>query len=131
MGRIIVYLFLISTFLVTGAFTQVRNPELVTVSKMRKRILTKDRFADVPEQVRRFHAKGSISVLLQIDAAGNVEKLHMLSGFNHIEYMRVFIEKEVGRWKFKPLRRNARQVPYKGVVSIPFCYGWFPEKPTC
>jgi len=131
MFRIPTNLLLISTLLLTPAFSQVAKPELVPYSKMRKRILTKDRFANVPERVRNFHAKGSINVLVQIDRAGNVEKLSILSGFNHIDFFRPYIEKEVRDWKFKPLKRNGRVVPYRGLILIPFCYGGFPGKRSC
>ncbi len=82
---------------------------------------------EVPKEVSGFHAKGTISILLWIDDSGNVQKLKMLGGFSNVKFMKEFITKEASSWKFRPLKRNGKQVPFKGLVAIPFCYGSFTE----
>ena len=126
--------FILILFLSFGAgisLAQGPPPLLIGSKEFRKRILTKDRFSEVPPKVRDLHAKGTINVLLHIDADGKVEKTFMLSGFKHIDYMRQYIEAEVAGWRFKPLNRQGEFVPYRGIVSITFCYGGFPRKGGC
>lgn len=109
---------------------QAAQSEILKPSEFKKRLLTKDLFDNVPPEVRSFHAVGTVNVVVWVDAKGNVEKLYM-SGFRDITFLREYVETEVARWKFKPLERKGELVPYRGAVSIPFCYGSFPKKRWC
>lgn len=109
-----------------------QNREVVSLKprEISKRIISK-KFANVPDQVRRFHAIGTINVLVKVSETGSVVSATMLSGLGHIDFMKEYVTVEVLSWKFKPLKRGGDKVSYRGLVSIPFCYGAFPKKRWC
>ena len=100
------------------------KPEILGSKKTLERLVS-EKFSEVPKEVMDFHARGTISVLLLVDNSGNVSNLKMLGGFSHINFMKEFITKEISSWKFRPLMKNGKRVPFRGLVAIPFCYGSF------
>ena len=113
-----------------SVYAQDGNHANLSPGKVRKRVLSK-KFLNVPGNVRSFHAIGTINVLVHVDKNGIIERVNMLSGFSHIGFMKSYIEAEVASWKFKPLMIKGERTPFRGVVSIPFCYGSFPKKRWC
>lgn len=108
-------------------YGQSANSDIVNKGEITKRIVSK-KFESVPQNVRNFHAVGTIRVFVTVDRTGRVTKSAVLSGFNHVQFLRDYIELEVSSWKFKPLKIKREPVAYRGVVSIPFYYGTFPKK---
>ena len=123
----LIFLLVLATHVVSG---QDVKSEILGSKNTLNRLVSKPFWEtpeEIPKEVSGFHAKGTISILLWVDDSGNVQNLKMLGGFSHVNFMKEFITKEVSSWKFKPLIRNGRQVPFKGLVAIPFCYGSFRE----
>jgi hypothetical protein len=106
---------------------QTDKPESIQPREASRRIISRT-FTEIPSRVRGFHAVGTINVLVIVNEVGKAEMVNVLSGFSHVDFMREYIEKEVSSWKFKPLKRNNKYVPFRGVISIPFYYGTFPKK---
>lgn len=78
----------------------------------------------MPEKVRDFHARGMIRVHVFVNEEGNVTKANLIS-FSHYKDFKDYIEKTVADWKFEPLLSDEKNVSFKALIEIPFCYGSF------
>ena len=96
----------------------------LSLADMKARII-KQEFPDVPESVRRFHAKGSIFLFVSVDEQGKVKSAKLFSKF--FASLKEYLEKAAANWEFKPLKVDEKQVSFRGVIVITFCYGNFSD----
>ncbi len=108
-----------------SVFSQTEAKERVFLpTKLFKERIIKQDFPDVPQEIKEFHARGSITVHISVDEKGKAEKVNVISGFSE-EQITDYLTKTITEWKFKPLEIDGRKVPFKGILQTPFCYGSF------
>jgi hypothetical protein len=107
-----------------GLSAQTKPAKTVYLSKKQIGVrIVKKEFPNVPENVRDCHAQGMMRMLAFVDEAGNVEKAEPVSSL--CKAVGEYLKKTVSNWKFKPLAVDEKNVSFKAVIEIPFCYGSF------
>jgi outer membrane biosynthesis protein TonB len=104
---------------------QTKSVKATTLSSRKTKVkIIKREFPEVPEKVRDYHARGIIRVLVFVNEEGTVGKANLIS-FNYYRHLNDYIEKTVADWKFEPRVIDEKNVSFKTVIEIPFCYGSF------
>ncbi|HEX8369130.1 MAG TPA: energy transducer TonB [Pyrinomonadaceae bacterium] len=104
---------------------QTKSVKATTLSSRKTKVkIIKREFPEVPEKVRDNHARGIIRVLVFVNEEGTVGKANLIS-FNYYRHLNDYIEKTVADWKFEPRVIDEKNVSFKTVIEIPFCYGSF------
>jgi TonB family protein len=109
---------------------QEEHYELLKPKDILDRVIS-EKFRNVPKEVRDYHAKGTVVVRIVVNEKGNIEKISLIGGISNSKPMKDFLTKEISSWKFKPLERDGKNVPFRGIMALPFCYGGFPEIARC
>jgi TonB family protein len=104
---------------------QTESPKATAFSPRKTKVkIIKQEFPDVPEKVRDFHARGMIRVVVFVNEEGKVTKANLVS-FSNYKDLKDYVEKTVGDWKFEPRVIDEKNVSFKTIIEIPFCYGSF------
>jgi outer membrane biosynthesis protein TonB len=109
-----------------SAQTESNKAILLSTKKTKVKIIKRE-FPDVPEKVRDYHARGMIRVLVLVGEEGNVKRAGMFS-FGDNQDLKDYIEKTVANWKFEPRIIDEKNVSFRAVIEIPFCYGSFSSR---
>lgn len=110
-----------------AVFAQTDKEKSVSISpKALKERIIKQEFPDVPEEIRRYHAKGVLNLRVSVDEDGNVKKVNIITEFTN-KTLSDYLQKTIFDWKFKPFEKNGKRVSVTGILQIPFCYGSFSD----
>ncbi len=85
--------------------------------------MVKQEFPNVPQEVRDCHARGTFRVRVKVDAEGIVKSAKLISGL--CKDANNYVEETVASWKFKVLEIDGKPTPFRSIVQISFCYGFF------
>jgi len=105
-------------------FSQAEQKKSISLSpsKMKEQIV-KQEFLNVPQEVRKHHATGTLRFRISVDEIGKIENIQPLNKYS--DSLNEYLEKTIRTWKFKPLVVDEVNVSYRGIIVIPFCYGSF------
>ena len=117
-------IFCILIFLVSGAFAfaQEKTKKKFLVGKTLSVRAIKKEFPKKPDFCGTLDARGTFSVLMEINEKGGVENAKIINGF---EMLNKYVQEAVGQWKFQPLKENGKTVPFKGLLILYLDYGCY------
>ncbi|MBX3288178.1 MAG: energy transducer TonB [Acidobacteria bacterium] len=93
-----------------------------------KEHLLEGEFSEVPDDVRRYHARGQLVFRITDDEQGNVVKINHVSGFKSSKILSEYVTETVAKWKFKPRIVDREPREFSTNLVVYFWYGSFPIK---
>jgi hypothetical protein len=113
--------FIVSITLVLGisgiSFAQESHKLPLIHGKSLEHLVSRKIIPTTPESFRSYDAQGSIYSIVFVNSEGRVEKVSIITG-SGFKPILPFVEKALLEWRFEPLVKGGKAVPFRGLIQL-------------